>query len=352
MSKRWIIAASVLAVAGMSGMASADISLQSNNATLSPAAVYQPGGTGIGTFSWFTSTNLSNATIPYSNNIGTSSIANGNILTDGQFSSGSSGYNVGNSSPLRTFLWGFRPLNGSTVGSSLGGSPGGVSSMTISPTTIAQGTSAATINFSNVQLGSAGFETYKFSVVNDVSVSKPGTGQALVTNKITVQNTAATVTQNLQFFLMVDSQIFGAFNGGNDTFGAVTGTVDALGRRLIQFQDTAVVNPATGSAPYTVTFGALNAGAWEAGTETTAGAAIRTKLATSSNGTTNQLSNSTSFVSGDPFGGYTWNVTLAPGQSASFSGFIAVNTTIPIPEPTSLAVLGATGLLALRRRGR
>lgn len=339
-----------LAGLGMASAAGADVSLQSNNATVSPAAVYQPGTTGIGTFSWFNSSNLSNTTVPYSNNLGIS-VANGNILTDGTFSSGSSGYiSPNNVSPLRSFLWGFRPTNGSTLGSSLGGSAGGVGSMTISPTTIGQGTSSATINFSNIQLGPTSGPTYQFSVANNISVSRPGIGQAFVTNSITVTNTSTFATQNLQFFLMVDAQILGIASGNNDTFGGATGSLVGS-TRVIQFQDANVANPGSGGGAYTVNFGADNAGAWEAGTETTTGSNIRTRLSSSTNGTTNVLSNSISYAPGnDPFGGYTWNVTLLPGASATFTGYIGVNTAVPTPG--AMALIGLGGLAAARRRRR
>jgi MYXO-CTERM domain-containing protein len=338
-----------LAGLGMASAASADVSLQSNNATVSPAAVYQPGATGIGTFSWFNAANLSNNTIPYSTNISSGAV-NGNLLTDGTFSSGSNGYiSPNNVSPLRSFLWGFRPTNGSTNGSSLGGTAGGIGTMTISPTTIAQGTSSATINFSNIQLGATSGPTYQFSVANNISVARPGVGQAFVSNSITVTNTSTFATQNLQFFLMVDSQILGLGTGGNDRFGAATGSLVGS-TRVIQFQDVGVTNPGSGGGAYTVNFGADNAGAWEAGTETTAGSNIRTRLASSTNGTTNALSNSISYTTGDPFGGYTWNVSLAPGASATFTGYIGVNTAVPTPG--AMALMGLGGLAVARRRRR
>jgi MYXO-CTERM domain-containing protein len=189
----------------------------------------------------------------------------------------------------------------------------------------------------------------QFSVANNISVARPGVGQAFVSNSITVTNTSTFATQNLQFFLMVDSQILGLGTGGNDRFGAATGSLVGS-TRVIQFEDVGVTNPGSGGGAYTVNFGADNAGAWEAGTETTAGSNIRTRLASSTNGTTNALSNSISFTTGDPFGGYTWNVSLAPGASATFTGYIGVNTAVPTPG--AMALLGLGGLAAARRRRR
>lgn len=351
MRAQLILASAALAAA--CGLVRADVSIQSNDATVSPAAVYQPGTTGL-TTSWFNSTNLSNATIPYSSAL-TSGM--GSLLTDGTFSSGSFGYTAPNNvNQLRSLFWGFRPLNGSTNGVGLGASPGGIGTLTNSPTVIAQGTSSATVNFSNVQLGTDALPTYKFSVANNISVSRPGSGQALVTNAITITNTAPTATQTLQFFLMVDSQLRAnsSGDGNNDSLGALTGTLDADGRRLIQFQDTSFTNPATGSGAAFLTFGALNPDAWEAGAEAAVGSNIRTKLAASSNGTNNQLTSSITYPGSDPagpFGAYTWTVTLAPGESRTFTGYVGLNSALaPVPEPASLGLLAGAALLGLRRR--
>lgn len=311
-----------IALTAVAGAASADFLITQGNAAFNPA-ITNPAWGG----------SLSNATKPYTwNTSGNVTSAESSMFTDapGAFTAPSLG-----TSPVRSYRWGFRNAGGSsggTAGKGLSGTAGGHTSYSQSFTA---GSNTGTINWLDV------FETSRARIdasINYTITDGGSAGSAVMRGVATFTNRAAT-TETYDFFNLVDSQILGVGNGGNDIASAgVSGSL-----HTITFSDT------VSGSPYAVNFIADGVSRWEVNTH----ANINTKTFSGAGSTPTQYlgaGGSTASVlngSGDLFGAFSWRVTLAPGQSVSLTSYIGINA---VPTPGALALLGLGGLAAGRRR--
>jgi hypothetical protein len=174
-----------------------------------------------------------------------------------------------------------------------------------------------------------------FNARFDFALTQPVANSALLQITLTITNPSTTSALGLRLFNSVDHQLLGtstgdALNPTLQSFGSLVGirSDDSAGASmyLIHYAD----NPGTyrGATPgniYTTGSGAANSG---------------------NGGLHNNTINIPAAT--DAASGYSWDVTIAAGQSRSVTAYYSVNYTIPTPG--AAALLGVAGMVATRRR--
>lgn len=174
-----------------------------------------------------------------------------------------------------------------------------------------------------------------FNARFDFALTQPVANSALLQITLTITNPSTTNALGLRLFNSVDHQLLGtgagdALNSTLQSFGSLVGirSDDSAGASmyLIHYAD----NPGTyrGATPgniYTTGSGAANSG---------------------NGGLHNNTINLPAAT--DAASGYSWDVTIAAGQSRSVTAYYSVNYTIPTPG--AAALLGLAGMVASRRR--
>ncbi len=175
-----------------------------------------------------------------------------------------------------------------------------------------------------------------FNARFEFALTQPVANSALLQITLTITNPSTTSALGLRLFNSVDHQLLGTSAGDAldptlQSFGSLVGirsdqSSGGSSMYLIHYAD----NPGTyrGATPanvYTTSSGAANSG----------------------NG---GLHNNTINVpaAADAASGYSWDVTIAAGQSRSVTAYYSVNYTIPTPG--AAALLGVAGMVATRRR--
>lgn len=185
------------------------------------------------------------------------------------------------------------------------------------------GPDIATVAYTNAGPNAVGGE--RFSAAFSFRVQDGGVpGAALAVQTLTFTAAATNPgTRTFQIFNMLDVDVLGV-PSPNDA------SIDGSG--VARFG-------ASGTGAF-ATFLGVGASASEVNT----GGALYAKVTSGSA----DLSGSPGPASGDVAGAYQWNLTLAPGASATIISLFAVNITVP--APSAAATLGGLLLLAGRRR--
>ncbi len=326
MSKRWMVAASVLAVAGMSGSAMAHGLIRSGGLVPDHSAL-SIGQSG----ALLSSYTLGNAnptisTTPFNSASG----GDAGFYTDVASPYTSTSNYVSNfgstttTNQLSAFKW-FAFANPSAGGTRniLGdGSYGSLTSQTYSGNT-------STITFNNFGTGS-----WRVNIVITTTVADGASaGQGKVISTATVTRVGG-LFNDASAYTLSAGVLFDLDVGSNGSSSDTVTDVSGAGERRFRYTDSSGV---TGETL------AISPTSYSVNTRSTVATALDGSAA---------LNNTLTSVT-DSATAYLWDISLPTvGSSVSLSSAFSIGTTATVPEPTTLGLLGATALVALRRRSR